>query len=218
MKPAPFAIADFVPVSSVGKFDFCLYANPGLPARTAQELIAHARANPGKLNYATNNLGEQLLWANFISAAGGLEMVRVPYKGMAQAMPDLIAGNVHLLFGPMTAGLPFAKDGRIRILATLLPGRNPNTPDVPTLEEAGLKDVRVLSSQMILAPAKTPREVVDRVHKEMRALLADPEIRAQFDKQAIIVEETTPQQLRALFDSVDRTWAQFARESQAALK
>jgi tripartite-type tricarboxylate transporter receptor subunit TctC len=93
VKPAPYQMADFVPVSSVGKFDFCLYVSNGVPARTPQELIAHARAHPGKLNYATNNLGEQLLSSQFIKAAGGIDMVRVPYKGMAQAMPDLIAAT-----------------------------------------------------------------------------------------------------------------------------
>ena len=217
MKPAPFDMANaLVPVSSVGKFDFCVYVNPAVPVRSVQELIAYARANPGKLNYATNNLGEQLLAAQFIKAAGGIDMVRVPYKGMAQTLPDLVAGNVHVFMGPMTAGLPFVRDGRLRVLATLLPGRNANTPDVPTLAEAGLADVRVLSSQIILAPAKTPREVVERLNREVRAVLRDAEVRAQFDKQAIIVEETSPQELQAMFAAVDRTWAQFASDNKLA--
>jgi tripartite-type tricarboxylate transporter receptor subunit TctC len=217
MKPAPFELnTHFVPVSSVAKFDFCLYVNPDVPARTVQELIAYARAHPGKLNYATNNLGEQLVAAQFIRAAGGIEMVRVPYKGMAQTMPDLIAGNVQVFMGPMTAGLQFARDGRVRLLATLLAGRNAATPEVPTLEESGVKGVRLLSSQVILAPAKTPPEVVERLNQEMRRVLRDPEVRAQFERQAIVAEETTPEELRALFDGFDRIWAQFVRENRLA--
>jgi tripartite-type tricarboxylate transporter receptor subunit TctC len=217
MKPAPFDMAaDFVPVSSVAKFDFCLFVNPGVPARTPQELIAHVRANPGKLNYATNNLGEHLVATQFMKAAGGLDMVRIPYKGMSQALPDLITGNVHVLFGPMSAGLPFAKDGRIRVLATMLQDRSSHMPDIPTLEETGVIGVRLLSSQMILAPAKTPREVVERLNREVRLVLRDPDVRAEFAKQAILVEETTPQELRALFESIDRTWAQYGRENKLA--
>jgi tripartite-type tricarboxylate transporter receptor subunit TctC len=213
MKPAPFdTLADFAPVSSVARFTFCLYVNPAVPAKTPRELIAYARANPGTLNFATSNMTEHLAAALFMKAAG-IDMVRVPYKGAAQAMPDLVAGLVHVNFGPMNAGLPFVRDGRLRLLATLLPERSSQTPDTPTLDEAGVPGVTVQTSQVIVAPAKTPRDIVDRLSREVNLALGNRDVRAQLEKQAIVVEGSTPEGLRTQLEGIDRMWAVFVREN-----
>jgi tripartite-type tricarboxylate transporter receptor subunit TctC len=206
----PFA--DFAPVSTVGRFPFALFVHPDVPSKSVKDLVEHARANPGKLNYATVNPGEQLISAQFIKATG-VEMVRVPYKGAAAAMPDLVAGRIHVYFGPVGIGLGHAKEGRVRMLATLLPERTPLAPEVPTMVEAGIAGISVMSYQVILAPAGTPRDVVERLSAEVNAAVRDPGVRAQLEKVSMLVEGMTPQQTARMLEEANRTWAQFFREA-----
>jgi tripartite-type tricarboxylate transporter receptor subunit TctC len=135
------AFADFMPVSTVGRFPFALFVHPEVPSKSVKDLVDYARANPGKLNYATVNPGEQLITGQFIKATG-VDMVRVPYKGGAAALPDLVAGRIHVYFTPVGNGLAHAKEGRVRMLATLLPERTPLAPEVPTMAEAGHRQHR----------------------------------------------------------------------------
>jgi tripartite-type tricarboxylate transporter receptor subunit TctC len=213
--PAPFnTLADFVPVSSVGRFAFCLYVHPNV-AQSLGEFVVYARANPGKLNYASNNVAEHLAASQFMKAAG-VTMVRVPYKGAAQAMPDLIAGRVQVNFGPMAAGLSHVKERRLRILATLLPERTALTPDIPTMAEAGFPGVSVQTYQMILAPAKTPGQITDRLSREVNLALQNAEVRSQLEKHALVVEGTTRERLAVMLRQGNRIWAQFFEENRPA--
>lgn len=215
-KPAPFdTLVDFAPVGSVGRFAFGMYVHPGVPSQNLGDFLGYARANPGKLNYASSNLAEQLAAAQFMKVAG-VDMVRIPYKGSAQLMPDLIAGRVQVNFGPVGGAVAHAKEGRIRMLATLLPQRTALTPDVPTTAEAGLPGVSVSSHQMILAPARTPQAAIDRLSRELDAALRDAEVRAQLARLALTVEPATPEQLAASIRDAERTWAQFFREAGVA--
>ena len=212
-KPAPFdLVADFTPVSLVGRFAFCMYLHPGVPATSVAEFVTYAKANPGKLNYATSNLGEHLAATQFMKATG-IDMVRVPYKGAAQAMPDLIAGRVQVNFGPLSGGLPYVIDGRLRALAILLPQRISIAPNIPTMAEAGVQGVSVLSWQAIFAPAKTPKEIVNRLAREVNAVLQETEVRVQLDRQALYTEGSTPQALAATLQEDTRAWSQFIREN-----
>jgi tripartite-type tricarboxylate transporter receptor subunit TctC len=215
-KPPPFdLLTDFAPVSTIGRFTFCMYVNPGVPAKSVAEFVAYARASPGKLNYAASTYSEFLAAAQFMKAAG-INMARVPYKGAAQAMPDLIAGRVQVTFGPISGGLQYVKDGRLRMLASLLPQRSPATPDVPTMVEAGVAGVSVPSWQAIFGPAKTPREIIVRLSREVNLILQGPGVRAQLDRQALQVEGSTPEALAANLKEDLRTWAQFIRENGLA--
>jgi tripartite-type tricarboxylate transporter receptor subunit TctC len=215
-KPAPFdTYADFAPVSSVGRFAFGMYVHPGVPSQSLADFIAFARANPGKLNYASANMAEHLAAAQFMKATG-VEMVRVPYKGSAQLMPDLIAGRVQVNFGPVGGALAHVKDGRIRMLATLLPERTQVTPEVPTMAEGGFPGVSVWSYQMILAPARTPRRIVERLAREINAALDDEDVRARFASLALVVDGSSPERLAAMMRMADRDWAQFFREAGLA--
>ena len=211
MKAAGFdPIADFAPISTVGRFPFAMFIHTDVPARTVQEFVAYARAHPGKLNYGTVNAGEQLAAAQFLKATG-VDMVRIPYK--QSPVTELVAGRIQLYFGPVGQALAHSKDGRVRLLATLVPERTPLTPDVPTLGEAGMGAISVYSYQMFLARAKTPREIVDRLSKEINAAVANAGVRAELEKVSLVAEGMTPAQLSRQIADAHRTWAQFFREA-----
>ena len=215
-RTAPFdPLTDFAPISTIGRFPFCMYVAPDVPARTVAEFVSYARANPGQVNYASSNLGEHLAAAQFMKATG-ISMVRVPYKGASQAMPDLVAGRVHVNFGPVSGGLPLVKEGRLRMLATLLPQRTPMTPQVPTLAEAGVTGVSVPSWQALLAPALTPRRIVELLSRETNRVLTRPEVQAKLDGLSLLVEGSTPEALAARMREDLRSWAEFVRESGIA--
>lgn len=211
--PPPFdLITDFAPVAKITRLVWAMYVSPDAPARSVAEFIAYARANPDKLNYASSNFSEFLAATQFMNATG-TKMVGVPYKGGAQSMPDLVAGRVQVNFAPLSAGLPYVRDGRLRMLAILLPQRSPLVPDVPTMAEAGVPGISVPGWQAILAPAKTPKEIIDRLFREIDRTLQSLEVRAQFDRQAVQVEGSTPEALAAVIEEDLRTWRQFIREN-----
>ncbi|HUR57059.1 MAG TPA: tripartite tricarboxylate transporter substrate binding protein [Opitutaceae bacterium] len=216
VRPAPFdTLADFLPVTTIGRFAFCMYVHPSVPSRTMAEFIAHARSNPGKLNLASNNMGEHMAATQFMRKAG-IEMVRVPYKGAAQSIPDLVAGRVQVMFAPVSVGLAHVKEGRLRMLAVLDSQRSSALPEVATMEEAGVAGVFAPAYQMILAPAKTPREIVDRLSREANAAMKDPGVVALLERQFLAVEGMTPQAHGALIRDLTRAWAEFARENAVA--
>jgi tripartite-type tricarboxylate transporter receptor subunit TctC len=210
-------LADFTAVSTVGRFPFAMFASPDVPAASVAELVAFARAHPGRLNYGTVNPGEQLIAAQFIKATG-VDMVRVPYKGGSAAMPDLIAGRIHVYFTAIGNGLAAAREGRVRMVATALPDRSPLAPDVPTLAEAGIAGITVMSYQMFLAPARTPREIVERLSTAVAAAVRDDAVRAQLEKASLLVEAMTPQRTTRMIEESQRTWSDFFRESGIAVR
>lgn len=215
-RPAPFeTLADFSPVASIGRFAYAMYVHPGIPSRTMGEFIAYARAHPGKLNYASVNLAEQLAASQFMRAAK-VEMVRVPYKGASHLLPDLVAGRVHVNFGPVGGGLPHVKQGKLRMLATLSAERTAVTPDVPTMTEAGMPGVSVGTYQVILAPAGTSPEIVARLSREVNLALQKPDVRERLEQLALIVEGGTPQELALMIREAEGAWAEFIREAGLA--
>jgi tripartite-type tricarboxylate transporter receptor subunit TctC len=212
-KTPPFdPVADFTPISLIGRYAFCMFVHPDVPAKTVAEFVAHARANPDKLNFATSNLTEFMFAAQLMKSTG-ISMVRVPYKGAAQAIPDLIAGRVQLDFVPISAGLAHVKDGRLRLLATVLPQRVAVAPEVPTMAEAGFPGVTVSPWQGIFGPPKLPREIADRLARELNLILHSAEVRAQYDKQGFQPEPSTPEALTAMLKSDVQTWGQIVREA-----
>jgi tripartite-type tricarboxylate transporter receptor subunit TctC len=209
----PFqSLAEFAPVAMIGQFAFCLVVHPGLPAKTLAGFAAYARANPDKLSYASSTLAEFKAATQFMKLAG-ISMVRVPYKGGSQVMPDLVAGRVQVHVGTMSSALPYTSDGRLRMLAVLLPQRSAAAPEVPTLAEAGVPGVSVPTWQAILAPPKTPREIIDRVSREVASALQGAELRAQFASQLLQVEASTPLALAAVIEADAIGWKQFVREN-----
>jgi tripartite-type tricarboxylate transporter receptor subunit TctC len=211
-KAAPFrSFAEFTPVSMVGRLTFCMFVPNSVPATSVAEFIKHARANPGKLSYATGSLGEYMVTAEFLKATG-LDLVQVPYKGGAQAMPDLITGRVQLNFGPYAGGYPHVKDGKLRMLALVGTARSPVAPDLPTLAEAGVPNISSPTWQAVFAPPGTPRAVVDRLARDIAAALNDATLREQFQRQAVQPEATTPEGLAKVVLEDTETWKRFIRD------
>lgn len=208
---AGFRISDFAPVGAFGSFAYGLFVHPDVPAKSVKELVAHAKAQPGKLNYASANMSEHMATAQFLRATG-TDLVRVPYKGAAQAVPDLLANRVQVYFTPLVAGLQQAKDGRLRLLATVQPGRSALAPEAPTLVEAGVSGVAVQTRQMLFAPAKTAPEIVEKLARAVEGAIADPAVKAQLEARALVVEGASPAKLAALLERDNRDWAAFARE------
>lgn len=212
-KSPPFqSLNEFVPVSLIGRFTYALVAHPRVPVKTVVELVHHAKANPGKLSYATGSLGEFMTNVMFLKASG-TDMVRVPYKGGVQAMPDLIAGRVQLFFTPIQLGLPYAKENKLRMLAIVLPVRSPMAPEVPTMTEAGYPGVSTPTWQAVFAPPQTPRDVAARLAGEIAQALKGADIRARLEQQAFLVESTTPEALTTTIAEDFRLWQSFVREN-----
>jgi len=213
LKSPPFqSLAELTPVTLVGHFAFGMFVHPDVPAKSVAELVAYARANPGKLSYATGTLGEYMAAAQFIKATE-ISSVRVPYKGGAQLMPDLITGRVQMNFGPVSSGLQYAKDGRLRMLAVLLPQRSAVAPDVPTLAEAGVGSVTLPSWQALFAPPKMSPGSAERMAREVAQVLREPKVRAQFEQQALQVEGSSPSALSAVVARDLEAWRSFVREN-----
>lgn len=167
-------IKDFTPIVRVGELPFALAVHPSVPARTMQELIAHARANPGKLSYATPN-STSLVAMESIKRIAGVDIQAVPYKSSPQAMTDLIAGTVQVYVTDFGSGMAMLRTDRIRTLGVTTAQESQMLPGVPPIGRT-MKDFDLTSWNGILGPAGLPRPVVDRIHAEMQAVLADKEV------------------------------------------
>ena len=189
-------VKDFTPVSLVGIFGFFIFSHASLPVNTIGELIAYARANPGKLNYGTGNATSILATAQF-AAQQKLEMVHIPYKGDGPLTLDMVAGRVQVAIATPGNLAPQVKEGKLRALATLLPSRNQLLPDAPTLAEAGLPNVPITPWGGVFGPPKMPKEIVDRLQRELAVVLAKPEVRDAFGRLAFEPRSSTPEELSA---------------------
>jgi tripartite-type tricarboxylate transporter receptor subunit TctC len=187
-------VADFTPITDVGRYTFFLYAHPDVPARTFAELLAYAKANPNQLNYATGNTTGIVSFAQ-MNALAGVQMTHVPYKGEPAGITDLVAGRVQLMWATPTTGHAQVKEGKLRALVTSLAKRSPLLPEVPTIAEAGMPQFSITSWAALFGPAKMPREVLDRLNKEFVAAMARPEVQAAMEKQAFTLNPSTPEQL-----------------------
>ncbi len=194
-KSPPFdPVADFTPITDVGRYTFFLYVHPEVPARTFADLIAYAKANPNKLNYATGNTTGIVSFAQ-INSLAGIQMVHVPYKGEPAGITDLVAGRVQLMLATPTTGLAQVKEGRLRAMVTTLSKRSALLPDVPTIAEAGMPQFSITSWAALFGPAKLPREVLERLNREFVGAMGRPEVQAAMDKQAFTLNPSSSEQL-----------------------
>ena len=204
-------IADFTPVSLVGTFGFFLFTHNSVPANSVAELLAYVRANPGKLNYGSGNSTSMVTTAQLVLLEK-LDIVHVPYKGDAPLTVDLVGGRVHMAFATPGAYVPHVKDGRVRVLATLLPGRSSLLPDAPTAAEAGLSRLTITPWGGLFGPAKMPRPIVDRLGRELAIVLKRPEVREAFERIAFEARSSTPEELTAFVREQIETWRRTVRE------
>jgi tripartite-type tricarboxylate transporter receptor subunit TctC len=202
-------VADFTPVSLIGYFGFFLFTHPSVPATSVEQLLAYARANPGKLNAGTGNSTSQLLSAQ-LAALEKLDIVQVPYKGDAPLTIDLLGGRVQMAFATPGSALPQVKEGKLRVLAAMFPNRSPLLPEVPTAAEAGLGKLSITPWGGVFGPARMPRDVADRLAREIAKVLQQPEVREGFGKIAFDPRSSTPDELTALLRFQMEIWRRTA--------
>ncbi|HUN69555.1 MAG TPA: tripartite tricarboxylate transporter substrate binding protein [Burkholderiales bacterium] len=193
-------VADFTPITDVGRYTFFLYVNAELPIKSFQELVAYAKANPGKLNYATGNTTGIVSFAQMNSLTG-IDMTHVPYKGEPQGITDLVGGRVQVMWATPTTGLAHVKDGKLRAVATNLKSRSALLPEVPTMAEVGVPQYSVVSWAALYGPAKMPRDLQLRLNKEFTDAMKRPEVITAMEKQAFPMNPTTPEELGAFTKS-----------------
>src|SRR5258708_825507 len=185
------AVKDFAPITRIGSFTLMLVAHPAVPAKTVPELIAHAKANPGKLTYASGNTSG-ILAGETLKHWAGIDILQVPYKSVPPALNDVIAGRVSMAFSDLTPALPHVSAGTLRALGITRLRRSTLLPDLPTFDEAGLKDFEVESWAGLFAPAATPAEIVARLNAETRKIVENPQIKAQIGQIGFEVFGSTP--------------------------
>ena len=209
-------IDDFVGISLLGREPGALVAHPSVPAKNVAELIALAREKPGQINYGSsgNGSGQHLFMAMFASMAG-IKLTHVPYKGSAQATTDLLAGTVPLSFPGTNGMMKHIKGGKLKVLATSGVKRSPQLPDVPTLDEAGLKGYSAYVWMGLLAPKGTPVAVVDRLNREFKASLASPEVVAFMNEAGIETVGSSPAEMDAYLREERDRWARIVKETGA---
>jgi tripartite-type tricarboxylate transporter receptor subunit TctC len=210
-------LKDFTPISLVGRATQFFYVHPSVPARTMQEFIDHARANPGKLNYGTGN-PLSILYNVQLMNATGISMVHVPYKGEGPLNPDIIAGRVQSAFLSTGTAVSHAKEGRLRPLAVLLERRSPLLPEVPTINEAGVPQITVRQWAGVFGPPKLPREIVERLNKEINAALKRPEVLEKLQSYGYAAEGSTPERLLEINRADLALWRQLVKEAGIALE
>ncbi len=190
-------VKDLASISMIGSSPFVLASYPGLPAKTVQELIALAKAAPKKYTFASAGPATLAhLSGALFEYLGKIELTHVPYRGTAQSTLDLIGGRVDMQFGTIPPSLPNIRDGKIRALAVTGKERSDVLPDVPTMEQAGLTGYESTLWQAIIAPAATPPAIVDRLNREVVAVLNDPVVKSALNKQGVVPEPGTSQALR----------------------
>src|SRR5215470_794386 len=176
LKRVPYdAVADFEPLTKLGVITLALVGHPSLPANSIQELIAYAKANPGKLTFGAGSTSSRAA-AELMKTMAGIEMLHVPYRSNPLVVTDLLGGQISLFFGDITTSLPPVRDRKLKGFAVSSLQRSPLAPDLVSLDEAGLKGYELTAWFAAFAPAKTPRAVVDRLNAAFRDALADREV------------------------------------------
>ena len=216
-QPAYDPLTDFTPISLVGRATVFFYVHPSLPAKTMKEFIDHARANPGKLNYGTGN-PLSILYTQQLMSAKGLDMLHVPYKGEGPLNPDILTGRIHSSFLSTGTAVSYGKDGRLRPLAVLLEKRSPLLPEVPTISEAGAPEVTVRQWAGMFGPPKMPRDIVDRLNKEINAALKRPDVIEKLLLYGYSPEGSTPERLLEINREDLALWRRLVKEAGIPLE
>ncbi len=206
------SVKDFAPISLVGRMTMTLSVSPSFPAKSLRELIDNARANPGKLNYASVGAQDTLL-AGLLMKATGTSMTRVNYKGPVQSMQDLLAGRIDIAINPIGAQIALAKDGRLRMLAVLGPNRDADVPDVPTTAEAGLPEFGHRMWYGVFGTANLSRERISFLHQQVNLLLKRPYLREKLEQRWLKPESSTPDALGARLKADLERWGKIVTES-----
>src|SRR5689334_5047008 len=211
-------LRDLTPVAPVNYSDLILVVNPSVPANNLKELIALAKAKPGALNYASSGPGTPYHMAGeLFKAMAGIDVVHVPHKGSAEARTDVLAGNVQMMFDAITTMAPLAQAGKVRAIATSGKTRSPITPDVPTLNEAGLPGYDAVIWLGMMAPAGTPKPIVDVLNADIEKIVNSPDVKAAWAKQGAVPMRMTPEEFGKFMEQDIQKWAKVVKFSGARI-
>lgn len=203
----------FAPVTLVAELPLVLLVNPSVPVKTPQELIALAKSKPGEMNYSTSGSGGSMhLAAVLFENASGTQMLHVPYKGGGPALQDLIGGHVNVSFATILESSGHVRSGKLRALAVTSEKRSPALPDVPTLAESGLPGFNSASWVGLLAPAKTPQPILEKIANDVKAVLADPDVKKKLIEQGATPIGSSPAEFKSLIDSDRQRYAKIIKE------
>jgi len=203
---------DFAPVSQVAAAPYMLAVTPGLPVKTVQDLIAHAKTNPGKLNYAsTGNASLAHLATELFAHMSGTRLTHIPFKGVGAAMPDMFAGRIHLAFLSMGSLYGHVRAGRLRALAVATTARVKMAPELPTMAEAGVPGYVVTQWHGMLVPRGTPRAIVSRLQQDIAKGVQRPEVASRLALDGTDPIASTPEQFAAFLKSERARWSQAAK-------
>jgi tripartite-type tricarboxylate transporter receptor subunit TctC len=209
---------DFIPITLIGTQANILIVNPDVPARSLKELIALAKAQPGKINFASSGYGAAAhLAGELFKAEAKIDIVHVPYKGAAPALQDVIAGHNQMMFATAASVLGHIEGGRVRALAVTTLKRTAALPDIPTMDEAGLKGFDASTWHGLVAPAGTPPQVIATLHDAAVKALRDPAVQASLGKLGVDIVGDTPQEFQAYIKSEIPKWTAIVKASGATL-
>ncbi|CAP40382.1 tripartite tricarboxylate transporter substrate binding protein [Bordetella petrii] len=208
----------FAPISLLTKGPLVIVTRPDLPAQNVRELIALAKASPGKLTFASSGNGQSThLSAELFNTMAGTRMVHVPYRGSAPAMTDVMGGQADIMFNTMLSSMPYVKDGKLRALAVTSAARSPAAPDVPTVAESGLDGYEATAWNGLMAPAGTPDAVVQKLSAALQKVLGRPDLQKQFAQQGFDADWMTPAEYGQFLDDEIRKWAEVVKVSGATV-
>ena len=211
-------LADFAPVTNIAAVPLWLVVNPALPVRSVADFIAYARANPGRISYASSSSGGAThLAGELFKQLTGTDMVHVPYRGSGPAVQDLIAGNVQAMFDSVPSSAASARDGRLRALAVTTRNRIAPFPDLPTIAEAGVPGYEISTWYGIWAPARTPPAIIARMQQAVATAARNPEIRARFDALGAAPVADSPEDYARFVRAEYDRWGKLVRDARIKL-
>jgi tripartite-type tricarboxylate transporter receptor subunit TctC len=209
---------DLAPISPINYSDLVLVVHPSVPAHTLKELIALAKSKPGALNYASSGPGTPYHMAGeLFKAMASIEVVHVPHKGSAEARTSVLAGNVQMMFDAITTMVPLAQAGKVRAIATSGKARSSITPDVPTLDEAGLPGYDAVIWLGMMAPNATPKPIVDMLNSEIQKIANLPDVKEVWAKQGAVPMRMTPAEFGKFMEQDIQKWAKVVAFSGAKI-
>jgi tripartite-type tricarboxylate transporter receptor subunit TctC len=213
-------VTDFVPLALVANVPFVLVVNPSLPVNSVSDLIKLAKEKPGSLSYGTSGPGSpHHLYAELFKSMTGIEMIHVPYKGSVPALTDVVAGHIPLMFVDLGPAQPMIKAGKVRALGVSSAVRVASLPDVAPIAEVGVPGFEAVAWQMLVAPANTPKQIVDTLYNEIKAVLALPEIKQQINDLGMIpIDSRPPDELARYVKTEIVRWGDVVKKSGASVE
>jgi tripartite-type tricarboxylate transporter receptor subunit TctC len=212
-------LRDFAPIGPVGTVPMVLVVHPSLPVKNVKDLVALAKGRPGEINYGSAGQGATThLAVELFTLLSGVKLTHVPYKGSPQAVTDLVAGNVQVGIPTMPAALPFIKSGRVKVLGVTTAKRASNLPDVPTINEAGLKGYEAALWTGILGPAGTPPAIVNRLNSEIAAIVQLKDVQEALARQGAEAQTSTPAEFGQFLKTEYAKWARVVKEARIRIE